>query len=372
MSNNLRNVKLQLNNADRGRYKGLFIALFIMVIGVLAACAALVVYVDPFFHYHTPIKGFPYVVDNQLSQNPGMATHMDYNGCIIGSSMTVNFDTDDFRDLLGYDTVKLSYSGAYPKDDYNILSIVFDESTYARQKQPMGAVFFAMDIPTMTADTEETKYPLPDYLYDNNLLNDVNYVLNKDVLFQYILRPMIQRKGSDLSEIYASWWTPEYYNIQWVMHTYEEPPKSDKVITKEDVLPTTAANLEKNILPFVKEHPETEFYFFFPPYSILYWHNLQQENFYEAAYAQYQYVADELLKYPNVRLFYFQTMDEVTDLNNYADYSHYKPEINRFMVECFNNGNYEVKSTEEMEKALRKMQNIVDNFDFEELLKGEY
>ena len=357
---------------EKTKYKRLFIALIVMVAAALLACTALVIYVDPFFHYHTPLKGFPYFVDNQLSQNPGMATNMDYNGCIIGSSMTVNFDTDDFKELLGYDTLKLSYSGAYPRDDYNILSIVFDESTYARKNRDMGAVFFAMDIPTMTADTEETKYPLPDYLYDKNPLNDVHYVLNKDVLFQYILRPLIQGKGSDLSEIYASWWTPDYYNIQWVMHTYEEPPKSDKVITAEDVLPTTGANLEKNILPFVKEHPETEFYFFFPPYSILYWHNLKQDSFYEAAFAQYQFVADELLKYPNVRVFYFQTMEEVTDLNNYADYSHYKPEINRFMVECFSNGEYEIHSSKEMADALIKMRGIVEAFDYGELFSHDW
>ena len=359
----------KLNRTGYGR---LFWGLIAVTVIALVLISALVIYVDPFFHYHTPLKGFPYVVDNQLSQNPGMATNMDYNGCIIGSSMTVNFDTDDFKELLGYDTVKLSYSGAYPKDDYNILSIVFDKSTHARQTQPMGAVFFAMDIPTMTADTEETKYPLPEYLYDENVFNDVKYVLNKDVLFQYIFRPVIQGKGSDLSEIYASWWTPDYYNIQWVMHTYEEPEKSDVVYTADDVLPMTQANLEKNILPFIEENPDTQFYFFFPPYSILYWHNLKQEGFYEAAFAQYQYVADRLLEYDNVHLFYFQTMDEVTDLNNYADYSHYKPEINRYMVECFSDGTHQITSSEQMVKELTKMRGIVESFDYEELFSQDW
>ena len=360
-----------LDKLNNKRYRKLFALLLGLLLAGLSMCAALIVYVDPFFHYHAPLKNFPYLVDNQLSQNPGMAENMDYNGCIIGSSMTVNFDTDDFKELLGYDTVKLSYSGAYPKDDYNILSIVFDKNTLARQTRPMGAVFFAMDIPTMTADTEETKYPLPEYLYDKNIFNDVNYVLNKDVLFQYILKPVIQGKGSDLSEIYFSWWTPDYYNEQWVMHTYEEPAKSDQVITKEDVLPTTSANLEKNILPFVEQNPEVQFYFFFPPYSILYWHNLQQENFYEAAFAQYQYVADRLLEYDNVHLFYFQNMDEVTDLNNYADYSHYKPEINRYMVECFADGTHEIKDSGQMAKELEEMRGIVESFDYESLF-GKY
>lgn len=353
-------------------HKKYFFGLLGMMLAALLLCASLVVYVDPFFHYHTPVQGFPYLVDNQLSQNPGMAQNMDYNGCIIGSSMTVNFDTDDFKELLGYDTLKLSYSGAYPRDDYNILSIVFDSDTHARKTQPMGAVFFAMDIPTMTADTMETKYPLPEHLYDNNIFNDVKYVLNKDVLFQYILRPVIQRQGSDLSEIYKSWWTPEFYNINYVMYTYEEPEKAEQVYTKEDVLPATKANLEQNIIPFVRDNPDTQFYFFFPPYSILYWHNLQQENFYEAAFAQYQYVADELLKYDNVHLFYFQTMDEVTDLNNYADYSHYKPEINRYMVECFADGTHQIKSSADMAKELDKMRGIVEDFDFEELFSQEW
>ena len=362
----------QQNVQNKTKYRRLLAGLIAVLIIAMLLIASIVVYVDPFFHYHRPLAGFPYVVDNQLSQNPGMAANMDYNGCIIGSSMTVNFDTDDFRELLGYDTIKLSYNGAYPRDDYNILSIVFDNETRARKTQDMGAVFFALDIPTMTAKVDETKYPLPEYLYDDNYLNDVNYVLNKDVLFQYILRPIVQGKGSDLSEIYKSWWTPDYYNIQWVMHTYEEPAKSDAVITADDVLPATRKNLEENILPFVKEHPETEFYFFFPPYSILYWHNLKQENFYEAAFAQYRFVADELLKYDNVRLFYFQNMSEVTDLNNYADYSHYKPEINRFMVECFSDGRFEVCSSEEMAGELARMRSIVENFDYDELLSKDW
>lgn len=78
---------------------------------VMAACAlaaALVIYVDPFFHYHAPLKGFPYLVDNQLSQNPGMASHMEYDSVILGSSMTVNFQTTWFQELMGLNTIKLS------------------------------------------------------------------------------------------------------------------------------------------------------------------------------------------------------------------------------------------------------------------------
>ncbi|MBO6252421.1 MAG: hypothetical protein J6O49_02035, partial [Bacteroidaceae bacterium] len=63
---------------NKGGYGKLFWTLIAVVVLALALIAALVIYVDPFFHYHTPDEGFPYVVDNQLSQNPGMATNMDY------------------------------------------------------------------------------------------------------------------------------------------------------------------------------------------------------------------------------------------------------------------------------------------------------
>ena len=366
------NKKIQNAGNSTKHYARLLALLLALVLAGLCAMAALVAYVDPFFHYHAPLADFPYIVDNQLSQNPGMARNMTYNACIIGSSMTVNFDTDDFKDICGFDTLKLSYSGAYPKDDSNILEIIYDEGSLSRKTNGMDAVFFAMDIPVMAADTDTVKYPRPEYLYDDNIFNDVKYLLNKDVLFQYIFRPIVQGKGSDLSEIYFSWWTPEYYNIQWVMHTYEEPEKVDEEMAADTLIPATQENLDVNILPYVEAHPETEFYFFFPPYSILYWHNVMQENKLEATFTQYQYVADRLLDYENVHLFYFQDMEEVTDLNNYADYSHYKPEINKYMVECFKKGDHEIKSTKEMEDALSKMRAIIDGFDFETLLSTDW
>ena len=82
---------------------------FLLVAGMACGAAtALVVYVDPFFHYHKPLPGFPYLVDNQLSQNPGMAAHMDYDSVILGSSMTVNFQTKWFGELMDLNTIKLS------------------------------------------------------------------------------------------------------------------------------------------------------------------------------------------------------------------------------------------------------------------------
>ena len=97
------------------------------------------------------------------------------------------------------------------------------------------------------------------------------------------------------------------------------------------------------------------------------------ENHLEATMKQYRFAAEDFLKYDNVRLFYFQNMEDVvTDLNNYADYTHYNPRINRYMTECFSDGTHEVTSIEEFDEELEKMRSIIAEFDFEELFSVEY
>lgn len=136
----------------------------------LLAAALLVVLADPFFQYHKPLAGLFYQVDNKLNQNPGMARHFDYDSVIVGSSMTINFDTELFRQKMGLDTIKLSYDGAYPKDVDTIMKIV-EESD-----RSLSAVFLDIDIYTYKNAPGLTAYEIPAYLYDQNPLNDIPYL----------------------------------------------------------------------------------------------------------------------------------------------------------------------------------------------------
>ena len=329
--------------------------------------AALVVWVDPFFQYHRPLADFPYVVDNQLSQNPGMARNMTYDSVILGSSMTVNFNTHWFEDLMGLHTIKLNYSGAYPKDQANIMEQVF------ASKNEVKAVFLGVDVMTYTGAVDETKYPIPEYLYDNFVWNDAAYLWNKDVFLQYILRPVADPDKTDLATVYQSWWTDEYYNIQWVMHNYEPPQKVAEVTPTDAYLESVRKNLESNICPYIVQNPDTEFYVFFPPYSILYWNDVVNENHLDATMEEYQYIAETMLQYDNVRVFYFPDQEWiVTDLNNYADYTHYHRDINYFMTECFAEGKCEMTSAEQMRQEQEKMRRIIDDFDFDALFDKEW
>lgn len=367
-----KNVQGEKQYKKGNPFKRAVMGFLVLTIAVAAGIAALVVYVDPFFHYHSPLPGFPYLVDNQLSQNPGMAAHMDYDSVILGSSMTVNFQTDWFNELMGLNTIKLSYSGAFPKDQSNIMDIMFD-SRNKKDGEKIKKVFLGVDVITYTGGVGETKYPIPEYLYDDNIFNDIKYVLNKDVLLNYILRPMADPDPTDLSNVYASWWTEEYYSEEWVLHNYTSPDQVEKETDPQAYTGAAARNLDVNICPYIEANPETEFIVFFPPYSILFWNDVLKENHLEATMEVYRYIANRLNAYENVEVYFFPDQEEIIcDLNNYADYSHYHPRYNCYMTECFAAKKFRLpKEGQEgkgIDEYLAHMRDIVEKFDFEELL----
>ncbi len=332
------------------------------IILMLAVCAALVIYVDPFFHYHAPLSGFPYVVDNQLSQNPGMALHMKYDSVITGSSMTANFDTDWFRDDMGLDTLKLTCNGAYPKDISNMLEKVYQSGSRIK------AAFISLDIDSFSSSADETKYPRPEYLYDRDPFNDVRYLFNGDVITEYIIRPFIKKEPTDVTDVYASWWTSDYYSSDLVLQGYSQPEKVGSPKPVECYSAASLLNLKTNITPYIDAHPETEFYFFYPAYSVLFWNDMRAGNEVDARMRQYELITESLLKHKNVHVFFFADEEKViTDLDNYADEIHARPEWSRQMTKYFADGTYEVRTLAQLDAHVRHLRNIISGFDYDGL-----
>lgn len=359
MEENEGKEKKQKKKMQPKRWLGGFLGIFL---AGLAGCMALVIWVDPFFQYHKPLAWFPYLVDNQVNQNPGLAKHMDYDGILIGSSMTASFNTDWFEELMGMKTQKLSYNGSYPKDLSNIMQLVFD----AKGDQ-VKAVYMAVDQSTFSADPEETKFPVTDYLYDDNVFNDVPYLLNKDVLLDYILRPLADRKdASDWAELYKPWWTDEYYNKANVLMYYEaaEEKQEEEALAADYFKDAVEENLQKNILPYIEAHPETEFYIFYPPYSILFWNDVTREKELEAVIGRLEYMTERLLNYENVHVFNFLGKEDIIcNLNNYADYMHYHKNVCRYITECFATGENELHP-ENYGQAFDEIRTLAMSYDY--------
>ena len=332
------------------------------VLFLLCAFATAVSVVDPFFVYHAPLKNFPYVIDNQSAQNPGMARHMEYDAFLTGSSMTFNFDMNDFETKLGLHTLKLSYAGAYPHDEALIMDVVFE-------KPDVQAAFLSVELPTLTGEVSETKYPVPWYLRDKNPLNDAPYLLGKDVFLQYVMKPLIHPEPTPLNTVYADTWrTDDWYGTDRVMEGFTLTPKAEFETDAQSLIALCEKNLDANYLPYIEAHPQTTFYLFYPAYSMLYWYNLGREKRLEATLAEVRYVTERFLRYENVRVFCFaDDTDYITDLDNYGDYTHHKPEYNRHMVSCFADGTREIKTMEDADASLQRLRTMVGTYDFDAL-----
>lgn len=352
---------MKTSNTEKPNYrKHCFVFAILSAIALLAV-ALIVIVVDPFFQYHKPLNRLYYLIDNKISQNPGIARNFEYDSVILGSSMTINFDTNLFDEMMGINTVKLSYDGAFPKDVDTILTIAKESPNEIKN------VFFNVDIYNYKAEPGITAYPIPEYLYDENRLNDVPYLFNKEVLLDYILRPQIEREGTPLNEAYWSW-IYMYYGKEVIAETYSAPT------TFLDTQPANmheeniAANLEQHILPHIESMPDTEFTIFFPPYSVLYWYDRYADGTLEAELQAEKQVIEALLVYPNVKIFYFQNQyDYITDLNNYSDYTHYRHEMNDYMTTCFADGTWRV-TQENYEEILSQMYEWLQECEFENYL----
>lgn len=338
-------------------YKKALIAIGVLVGGLLGGIAGLVIMVDPFFQYHKPLSFLNYVIDNQLSQNAGMIKNFEYDSVILGSSMTVNFDTDLFEKEMGLNTIKLSTNAAYPKDIDKMLSGISESGN------DVNAVFIGIDPHNYSAEPEITAYPYPEYLYDDNLLNDCAYIFNKDVILDYILKPQFQGTNTKLNEIYWSW-KYSSYGRDAIAGTYTEPQITANMMQRDAYIENTKYNLENYILPYISEMEDTQFVIFYPPYSILYWYNHMAEGDLETLIYQTEYITEILLRYPNVKVYCFQNdFEYITNFDNYSDYTHYRHEMNDYMTLCFANGEHEL-TAENYEAVFYDMKEYLLAFDY--------
>lgn len=315
--------------------KAIYIIILLISLQLLFT-AILVIFVDPFFQYHKPISSLNYVIDNQLAQNAGMLKNFDYDSVILGSSMTVNFDTNLFKEYMDLNTIKASANAAYPKDISISLSLI------KKERENINTVFIGIDPINYHSDPEITAYPYPKHLYDDNLLNDAAYLFNKDVILDYILKPQILKRNTKINEVYW-FWKYMSYGKESIKNTYSAPQITNQVLPSDTYLKNTEYNINHYIIPYIETMEDTQFVFFFPPYSILYWYNCMAEGSIDAYMAEIEMITQMLLSYPNVKIFYFQNeYDLITDLNNYCDYTHYHYELNNYMTKCFSNGTNEL------------------------------
>ena len=345
---------------------GVIVSIFLSIIGIL------VIKIDPYFHYHKPdLNKYYYSLDNQRSQNNGVIKNFDYDALITGSSMTENFKTSEMDHIFSVKSIKVPFSGGTYKE-------INDNLVFALENNPkLKTIVRSLDYSKIFDDKDLMRTDLgqyPTYLYDSNPVNDVRYLFNKDVVFGRIYT-MISNKsetnfkpGITSFDDYASWQKNYTFGKNSVIpNGIKSIEKSKPVHLTNEEKQTINENIAQNVTSLAAKYPDVNFYYFFPPYSAVFWNDLNNDGTIYKQIEAESYAIELILKYPNIHLYSFNMLTDITtDLNNYKDSTHYGQWINSLMLRYMKN-NKRLLTKENYRSYLDEEFKFYTSFDYSSL-----
>lgn len=320
-------VETEKKSGERwGRWFLLTLAASLGALGLLGGAVA---YVDPFFHYHKPLERFAYTIDSERYQNDGISRHFTYDAVMTGTSMTENFKASQFDGLFGVTCIKIPFGGGYYKE---VDQAVRRAISYNPE---IKIVFRGLDKSFLMNDKDgrNPTAPAPDYLYDNNPWNDVNYIFNKEVIFGNIRGVLANtRAGGHTTAFdeYMHWAPDKEWGREAVLKTFGRAESvMETVPFTEADRNMVADNVEQNVLSVARENPQITFYYFIPPYSIAYWDSeLVAKGEFDRQLEALRLMTDMLLTCDNIKLYGFDDQFDITcNLDHYMDVIHYSESV---------------------------------------------
>ncbi len=327
---------------------------------ILALFFAVIIFVwllDPFYQYHEPFFGLKKVLYDRDNQVPGTIRSFEYDAVLLGSSVAENFDSSCIDNAYDCETLKIIRSSGSVADLLYYLE-------QAHEEQELKRVVWCLDLFALMAPLEVTLYgeDIPRYLHTENVLDDIPYIFNKEVIFKKIPM-MLAYSFMDINtggHAY-DWSADKTFDAAKAMAAYAKPA-DDSIVEPGDFssdVDIIAENIQAVVLE-IQTHPETEYTIMFPPYSMLWW----DCGYVNGDSEKYLYVLEQvlptLLECENATVHFFMAeRDIVCNLDNYMDMIHYSPQINQYMLDGVVQGTQEVTG-DKLGETLAKMQETFD------------
>lgn len=339
---------------------------------LLCLTAVAVFIVDPYFHYHAPLEGMSYVMDEAEYVNDGITKNFDYDMVITGSSTTRGFSTEAADELFRSKSVRLTFLGeGFRRVNDNLQTAVRTHPDLKLVIRGVDTLFFVTEEDWLGYDS------YPEYLYDDCLGNDVYYVFNGDVLLGKVFPEVIRsfrREPAQGFDAYIDKYG-EAGSRESVMADYKRPEKEERIVDEAEtkqMLLTLENNLQKNVIAIMEENPDITFYLFLPPYSILWWDQYHQygSEVLERRILMEKYAIEKLLTCENVRLFSFTSNGEwICNFENYCDSVHYTKDANTQILKWMRDGEYELTQDNYMQ-YIDSITEFLCNYDYDALFEG--
>lgn len=368
--NTKKDIKMKkTKNIQKIKYKIWIITTLFFSIIAFIIFASVTIYIDPLFHYHKPLNKYKYPINNERYQNDGITRNFEYESIITGTSMTENFKKSEADKIFESDFIKVPFSGGYYKEINDNLKRAY--SSGKNIKYIIRCLDYSHLVEYKDAYREDISYPF--YLYNNNLFDDMNYVFNKSILFEQT-RSVIKHTKTEIKttnfDDYANWNNYYTFGAETVLSTYTlDETASTAQVFSEDERSMVLGNIRQNVTSLAGEHPETTFYYFFPPYSICYWDGLKNDGQIDWRIDAEQAAIEEILKYPNIKLYSFcNNFELVCNLDNYKDQAHYGEWVNSLILEWIHNGEY-LLTKDNYKEYIKTIREFYNYYDYSSLHK---
>ena len=345
-----------------------FIVTLLGTIISLAVILVVMIIVDPYFHYHGKISGISYRIYYERYINDGIAKHFDYDAIITGTSMNQNFKATKMNELFDVNTVKMTYSGGGFQEIADNLEVALNSGNQVKY------VLWGLDYHALSRVYDWKAYTdYPEYLYDDNIWNDVSYFWNKSILFEGLFTNLLMTlKGEPTTTFdeYSAW--DNGYGWEVISKTYQ---RSDEIKPMEEEMTErekerTTENIMENIVKLVNQYPDTEFLFFYTPYSVYFWESIYRDGTLNKQLEAEKIATELLLQCENVTLFNFHSETDITGNDEkYCDKEHYIGEINDLILEWIVQGKGLVTENNYLD-MIQWQKEYYTNYNYDSLYKN--
>ena len=342
---------------------------FLIVISALSTISFCVFRVDPAFHYHKPdVDTYYYPFYSQRMQNNGIIKHFDYDAIITGTSMIENFKTTEADELFGCHSVKLPFSGASYNEINDTVAAALKTNAHLKMVircLDMNKFFDSYDLMRHDLGT------FPTYLYDNNPFNDVEYLLNRETVFERVYPMIMERKkegfkpGIPSFDDYSRWQADYIFGVNSVIQDDIEMIETEQSHLSDEEKKAIQQNIECNVTDIADKYPNVEFYYYYSPYSVIRWKRWKAEGRLIKQLEAEAFITELIVPHENIHLFSFNNRTDITsDLNNYKDEDHYAAWINSLVLKWMHDSKYQI-TEDNYQEYLRQEYDYYTTFDYE-------
>lgn len=279
--------------------------------------------IDPFQQFRINQYGR----GEQRKINPGIAKNYKFDSVVIGTSTSQNIHKKDIKKYFNIENaVNLSMAGSTATEQEQLLSL-------AMRYNDVKLVIYGLDMFSYSWNPGTVRSRIPDYLYNENKLLKIKYLLNVETLNKSLsaLRRVLKGKQD------ITWIDNHGYHQNKGEYKKENvygAAKNDgKIIQKTEYnFEIMCKNLD-NFLSFMAQKKDVEYKIYFVPYSLVWWYYAEKYGKIEDILKFRYYVVNELDKYDNIELYEFQNVSEIIDENNFKDTLHISPEKSKEIIQ---------------------------------------